>query len=867
MLPRDNPRCNRGIRPLALIQVNGLAVAASTIARMLTDTAAPACFHCGLPSREVHPRRVELLGTVRNFCCAGCEAVARTIVEAGFGAYYETREPPRGEGRVLVPQDLPELAVYDEPAAQRQFVTRAGDHSQEALLVVERISCAACVWLIERHLRAMPGVLRADVNGATHRLLVAWDEREARLSRILEAIRAIGYAACPFDPQRQALAEAAGRRAALWRLFVSGFASMQVMMYALPAYLDEGATLTADAQALMRWASLALTTPVLLFACGPFFAPAWRELRRGRVGLDAPIALGILGGFAASAWATVTGSGEVYFDSIAMLVFLLLAARGAEAAARARAARTLDPLLRWIPSFAIRLRSPASDEQSERVAAHDLAPGDLALVPPGERFPADGVVVRGASSADESMLTGEALPVRKELGSELVAGSINVEQPIVLRVTRAGNETRAAGILRMIERSAASRPEFVAGVDRIANALVWVVIATAAVAFAGWLQVAPERAFWTAIAVLVVSCPCALALAAPIALGATTGQLFARGVVLTRGRAIEALAKATDVVLDKTGTLTKGACRIIGTTAFGALGEADCLRLARSLEGTSRHPLSAAFEEAADGASVAVTDVLHFPGNGIEARVGHRRVRIGTRAFCADLAPAPAPRLQDSGSETRVWLAEESGWLALFRLEDEPRENAAGFVAALQAANLRVHLVSGDRGETVAALARTLAIADFAASVQPQDKLGYVERLQRQGRIVVMIGDGMNDAPVLARADASIAMGSGAGIAQLHSDVVLLGSRLDSALDAFALARRTMAVIRQNFAWATGYNALALPAAAIGWIGPWEAAIGMAASSLIVALNSMRLAPRSTSLDGSWKASRFSFPSPSRSYS
>ena len=832
--------------------------------------ACPSCFHCGQPIREPRPPRAELLGVLREFCCARCEAVARTISGAGLGSYYETREPPRADARQSMRHDAPALSVYDEPAAQRQFVTSVGEHRREALLIVEGVSCSACVRLIERHLRSLKGVLQIDVNSATRRAIVAWDERDVRLGQVLEAVRAIGYGAYPFDPQRKSFLEAGDRRAALWRLFVSGFAAMQVMMYALPAYFDDAATITPDTQALMRWASLALTLPVILFACGPFFGPAWRDLRRGRIGIDAPISLGILAGFAASAWATFSGEGEVYFDSIAMLVFLLLAARSAEAAARSRAVRSLEPLLRWMPSFALRLSAPLASAPAEKVAAHELVPGDLALVPPGERIPADGTIVEGASSADESLLTGEALPVAKVPGSEVVGGSVNLEQPLVLRVARAGSETRAAGILRMVERAAAGRPTLVASADRIARLLSWVVIAFAASVFLAWLQIAPERALWAAVAVLVVSCPCALALAAPIALSASTAQLLSRGIVLTRARAIEALAGATDVVLDKTGTLTRGKPRIAHIAALGALPQPECLRLARALEATSRHPIARALETAAGRvAPLALSDVVHVPGRGIEARLEGRRVRIGTEAFCGEIACEALP-VQSEGADmgrTAVYLAGESGWLAAFALEDPLRDQAPEFVAALRGAGMRVHLVSGDRTGTVAAVARELGIADFRAQAEPHDKVAYVERLQRDGRVVVMIGDGLNDAPVLAHADASIAMGSGASAAQLHSDLVLLGAELGSALETFGLARRTMRVMRQNFAWALGYNAVALPAAGFGWIGPWEAAIGMGASSLIVALNSLRLARAANPHGETWKASTSSFPSPSRSYS
>lgn len=825
------------------------------------------CFHCGLPVFEPQRHRAPVLDALREFCCAGCQAVATTIEAAGLASYYETRELARvEERRAAPPSDPSPLSVYDDPVAQRQFVAARGPHEREVLLILDRITCAACVWLNERTLRSVPGVLRADINATTHRAVVAWDERKVTLGAILQAIRSIGYDAYPFDPRRQSVVDAGERRASLWRLFVSGFAAMQVMMYAIPAYLDDGATLSADAEALMRWASLVLTLPVILFACGPFFGPAWRDLRAKRIGLDAPIALGIAVGFGASAWATVTGAGEVYFDSIAMLVFLLLAARGAEAAARRRAARALDPLLAWMPAFALRVRDGMPEP--EKISAHELAAGDLALVPPGERIPADGVVVEGVSSVDESLLTGESLPIPKQPGAGIVAAAVNLEQPLLLRVERAGSDTRAAAILRMVERASASRPALVAGADRIASAFAWIVLAAALGAFAMWLQIAPERSIWVAVAVLVVTCPCALALAAPIALTACTTQLLARGAVLTRGRALEALASATDVVLDKTGTLTEGRPRVAGMKMLGDGSREECLALARALETSSRHPVAAAFEDAAAAVSAAtVSDVAHFPGHGIEAKWNGGRVRIGTAAFCEQLAGSPLPA-RVGGSATAVALASESGWLAVYALEDRLRPEARDFVDRLHQSGLQVHLLSGDRHEVADALAQTLSIEHCTGAADPQQKLAYVERLQREGRIVVMIGDGWNDAPVLAQADASIAMGSGASVAQLNSDLVLLGGRLAAALEVFPRARRTMRIIRQNFGWAIAYNVLALPAAMLGWIGPWEAALGMAGSSLVVALNSLRLvASNGKRNPDSWKASTSSFPSPSRSYS
>jgi len=695
------------------------------------------------------------------------------------------------------------------------------------------VRCSACLWLIEQVLRRVPGVARADVNYATRRAQVAWDPHRARLADLVAAIRSVGYDATPYEPSRQAALERRERRAALWRLFVAGFGAMQVMMYAFPSYLG-AQDLSAEAESLMRWASLLLTAPVLAFSCGPFFAGARREAASGRIGLDTPIALGLAGGFAASAWATIAGSGEVYFDSICMLAFLLLAARYAQEEARRRASRGLDRLLAWVPSAA-------------------LVPGDRVGVAPGDRSPADGIVESGVSSADESLLTGESRPVGKRPGDALLGGSVNLEQPLVMRVTRAGADTQAAAIARLAERAAASRPRLVDAADRVARHLTYVVIATAAAAALYWGDV------WVAVAVLVVTCPCALGLAAPIVLTRANGWLLGRGALLTRTRALEALERVTDVVLDKTGTLTLGRLTLSRVVPLGGLDAAACRSLAATLESSSAHPIARALAGDAGGARVETT--RHAAGEGIEALADGRKLRIGTRAFCEALCGKAIS--VESTIRTPIFLCDEAGWLALFELEDEIRPDALRLIDSLKAKGVGIHLLSGDDPAVVAEVAARLGIATFAGRMTPRDKLEYVERLQRAGRTVAMAGDGLNDAPVLAGADVSFAMGGGADAAQLRADVVLTGNSLDTLAQSFGLARRAMRLVRQNIGWALAYNALALPLAAAGWIGPWEAALGMGASSLLVAANALRpLQPNRT-----WKASTFSSRSRSLSYS
>jgi Cu2+-exporting ATPase len=487
--------------------------------------------------------------------------------------------------------------------------------------------------------------------------------------------------------------------------------------------------------------------------------------------------------------------------------------------------------------------------------ARALKPGEIVRVAPGERIPADGIVVQGASSVDESLLTGESRPVLKRVGAEITGGAVNLEQPLAMRVTRAGADTRAASIARLVERAGASRPRLVEEADRVARYLTHVVVWTAALA---WAYSADP---WIAVAVLVVTCPCALALAAPIVLTRASAALLERGVLLTRASALQALERATEVIFDKTGTLTFGKPSIARVVVLSSTSETQCVQLAASLESESRHPAARAF---AGVPTQPLSMQRHVSGEGIEGRMGARSLRIGAASFCQSLCRRPLPALEAVARDhTRVFLADENGWLAAFDLEDCLRPQAPALIEALDQRGILVHLVSGDDPAVVAAVATRLGVRAFAGGVTPEGKLEYLKRRQRTGRAVIMIGDGLNDAPVLAHADASIAMGGGAAAAQQHADLVVMGDGLAEIRDVFAAARRAMRLMRQGFAWAIAYNAAALPLAAAGFLGPWEAALGMGASSLIVLFNSLRpLSGRPP-----WKASTFSSRSPSPSYS
>jgi Cu2+-exporting ATPase len=803
---------------------------------------AVACFHCGEPVAPGTSFTAVVNGAERAMCCAGCAAVARTIAGMGLAVFYDRRSalPPREAAA-----RESDFADYDLAEIQRPFVRQAGRGLRQATLLVEDVTCGACGWLIERAVLRLDGVRSVAVNVAAHRAQVEWDEGQVKLSAILRAIAALGYRTRGFDPVAGAGAVAQERRAMLWRLFVAGLAMMQVMMYAAPAYVTDG-ELTREAGNLMRWAGLVLTVPVMIWSAGPFFANAGRDLKALRVGMDVPVSLGLAAAFGASAWNTVSGSGDVYFDSIAMLVFLLLGGRFLETIARERATESQRRLAGHVPAAADRLVSGAAPGVTERVAAGRLVPGDLVQVAPGGVIPADGRLISGSSAADESLLTGEARPVPKRPGDALTGGSINLAHPVIVEVTRVGPETVLAGVLRLIDRAQAGRPRVAQLADRVAQWFVAALLLVAAGAGTAWSMIEPARALEVVVAVLVVSCPCALSLATPTALAAATAALHRAGVLVVREHALESLARVTHIVLDKTGTLTVGRLAMVGVAPLSSLSRTACLALAAALERGSGHPVARTILAAAgESDEVRAADTRNFPGQGVEAVVAGKRYRIGTASFAAGLARRPLPgALALAGDDVSVAvLAGEKGYLALFTLGDTPRTGARSVVRDLEARGTKACLLSGDRGPVVAHIARQLGISVAVGDADPQMKLAFVREMQSAGPVVAMVGDGTNDAPVMAQAEVAIAMGSATDVVLKSADVVLPRNDLACLGPALDVARRTMRVIRQNFAWAAGYNAVALPLAVAGWITPLAAGIGMAASSLVVVLNALRLLP------------------------
>lgn len=816
----------------------------------------PACFHCGLPlpsaSEALSEWDVVIDGKPQAMCCAGCAAVARAIVDNGLADYYRTRAALPASPREARPALLDTLSLFDHAEFQKTFVRERAPYEREAALVLEGITCSACVWLNEQHIAALPGVLAVEINYATRRARVCWDERQIRLSEILKAVQSIGYQAHPYDPEKTDQLARQERRAALWRVWVAGFGMMQVMMYAFPAYVAAEGELTSDIGSLMRWASLILTLPVVFYSAAPFFRHAWRDIGLRRVGMDVPVALGVGAAFLASVWATISASGEVYFDSVTMFVFFLLGGRYLEMVARQKAVSVTEALARLQPVFAERLLHFPQNRMVEQVMVSLLLPGDVLQVRPGAVIPVDGVVIEGNSHADESLLTGESRPVPKSEGDWLTGGSVNVASPVLMRVSKVGAETRLSAIVRLMERAGLEKPRLVALADRVASRFVAVLLVLAAMVGAVWYTIDPTQALWITVSVLVVTCPCALSLATPIALTVSAGALAKKGLLVTRGHAIETLARATHLVFDKTGTLTTGQMRCLEIRqVVDAKGSPEAsLQLAAALERASEHPIAHALrlaveapEAGGEGTEEAV-DIQAMPGQGLEGWIGGVCYRVGTPVFVSGLSGGDGrvvPEAWLTTGDTVVALGNAEGVLALFRIGDALRSEAKQLIQEAGAMGLSVILLSGDSDAVVKHVAEALGIHDARADLSPGDKHAAVVALQAEGAVVAMVGDGVNDAPVLAQAEVSIAMGGGAALARTQADVVLLSDDLAHLGYGLKRARLTIQVIRQNLGWAFAYNLVALPLAMLGYVTPWIAGVGMSLSSLLVVLNSLRI--------------------------
>jgi Cu2+-exporting ATPase len=799
------------------------------------------CFHCSLPVPKNSSYLVTVDGEEHAMCCPGCQAVAKAIVDGGLTSFYKYRTDTSPTARAAVPEVLQELTLYDKPELQRTFVSTDEKNIKQASLILEGIVCAACVWLNERHISALPGVVEFRVNYSTHRARVRWNDSQIQLSDILQAIASIGYIAHPFDAGRQEAVYKKERSNALKRLAVAGLGAIQVMMLAVALYAGDYSGMDAGLENFMRWVSLFIATPVVFYSARSFFSSAWRDLKVHQLGMDVPVSLAIGLAYAASCWATVTRSGEVYFDSVTMFTFFLLAGRFLEMGARQKAGQAAEELVKLLPAMATRV----TDEGDETVAVTELGIGDKVRIKPGDSIPADGMIVEGRSNIDESLLTGESHPLAKTINEKVIGGTVNIESPLVIAVTEVGEDTVLASIQRLLDRAQLEKPSIAKMADKVAAVFVGFLLVLVSLVYFWWWQHDPDQAFWVALSLLVVTCPCALSLATPAAMTAATGTLTRLGVLTTRGHALETLAKVNHVVFDKTGTLTKGHLALESINVFADMQEQQSLNIAAALELGSEHPVAKVFLQKALSPNTEVAEEIEaIPGQGVTGLIDGVRYRLGCAAYIEEGLKASTNQLNiehKTQHATEIYLANEEKLLAVFFLSDELREQAAESIDTLKALGKKVWLVSGDNQAAVSYIAEQVGIETSRHSMKPEDKLEVIHDLQAQGEIVAMIGDGVNDAPVLAAAQVSIAMGGGTQLAQASADMVLLSEHLPHMVDALKMAQRSVNIVHQNLGWALIYNLLALPLAAMGYIAPWMAAIGMSASSLVVVLNALRL--------------------------
>ncbi len=757
-----------------------------------------------------------------------------------------------------LPLAQPLVQVLDDPAEwpvfSRPCALAGEDACWESQLVIEGMHCAACALSIEQALQSVAGVVRAEVHAATQRARVVWRADRVRPSAWLAAVQAAGYRALPAGDAFARERRRREQQLALWRWLVAGFCMMQVMMYAAPAYVAEPGEITADAAQLLRWASWVLTLPVLFFSCGPFFRQAWRDVLQRRISMDLPVALGMAITFAVSTAGTFDPAGplgqEVYFDSLTMFAFFLLSGRWLELRLRDRTAGALEALTNRLPDSVERL---GRGGEFERVAVRRLVVGDLIRVLPGEAFAADGMVVQGSTLADEALLTGESRPVPRPLGERVIAGSYNLQAPVQVRVECTGPATRFAQIVALMESAALHKPRLAQLADRLAKPFLMAVLSAAVLAGALWWPLDPGHALMVSVAVLIVTCPCALSLATPAAMLAAAGTLARRGVLVRDLQALEALARVDTVVFDKTGTLTREGMVVAAVHCRDGLGADQALAQAAALASHSLHPVSRALVAAQRAGGPGQADwraeaVEEAPGLGLTGLVSPaaspacaRSLRLGSAAFCG------ARSL--STDALQVHLADEQGWLASFELAEDLRPDAARAVRALQQSGIGLELLSGDQAAAVQRVAAQLGINQAQGGCTPADKLQHMRRAQAQGKAVVMVGDGLNDGPVLAGAQVSFAFGQAVPLAQAQADFVVLGDQLSLIPQTLLLARRTLRVVRQNLAWAAAYNALCVPLAVAGWLPAWAAGLGMALSSLLVVGNAARLSGRLPGLE------------------
>lgn len=802
------------------------------------------CYHCGLPvPADLDPPVAEALGRSRIFCCHGCKAVCCAIIDAGLGDYYLHRT----ENAVSANErDIPGLLDhYDKPEIQRDYVLEDGDQC-EASLLIDGIRCSACIWLNEKRLRSVNGVIEAHIDDTTHRARVRWNNDTASLSSIIGAIEDIGYNARPFDVELSRRQKRDRDRRSLERLVFAGVAGMMVMHFSLASYFMLDPVAQGEQPlwvSIGRWTSFLVSLTILAYPGQEFFVGAWRDISNRRVGMDVPISLGLSVALLGSLFTTIDGRGEVYYDSIAMFVFFLLLARRWEMQARTRAILQLDHLSHAPPRTAKR---QMEDGSVEEVLSSELVPGDRVSVAAGETLSVDGLIIEGSSAFDESLITGEAIPVERVGGDRVMAGSVNLDQPVIVEVSHRANASTLSEIQRLIDKGLRCKPRYAVITDIVARWFVFSVLLIAGGTAVFWYEAGSQVWLHNTIAVLIVTCPCALALATPVSLAITAAKLVQSGVLPANMRALDTLTHCDTVVFDKTGTLTQGKPVITDVVSLQNMDKEFVISVAASLSSVCMHPLSHAFHQYTANIK-PVTEASSLPGTGVCGDVAGTRWYFGKLQTSFECDEQCRHSIDDLVSQHRIVsvLVRQNTVQAIFGFRDPPREGISEVLTYLSAHGVdRSAILSGDRQRNVDVLAGSLGVETVLGGMTPQDKLAWIRQEQLSGHRVIMFGDGINDAPVLAVADVSVSYSDASDLANLNSDFVLLGDHFDSVHRVMDMAVATRRNIIQNMSWAVGYNLFAIPLAVSGMVSPWGAALGMSLSSALVVLNALRLQRR-----------------------
>lgn len=797
------------------------------------------CYHCGLNAEPAFCANIN--GLEQMFCCLGCQAIAQTIHGAGLAQFYQFRQ---GQSATATASDT-QYAHYDSPTFLAQYGTPTDADATAIYLGIDDIRCAACVWLIEQHLQRLAGVQQVQGLLGSKRVKVVWRQAQTPLSKVFAALHAIGYQATVYG----GVDTAAGRGKELLRLGVAGFGMMQVGMYSIALYAGAWQGISDDMRLLLRLGSAAVATLVLVLSAWPFFSNAIKALRNKHVVMDVPIATAIGLAYSASIWATINNNGEVYFDSVTMFTFFILLSRFIESRVNQRYREQVQG--RYTLQTVKRVQADQTYAQASDVNSADLQAGDTIWLAAGETLPVDAQLVSAHAEFDESVVSGEPLPVLRRQGETVFAGSVNGNSLIQLVVLAVGHQTRLSTLQQLQFEAESLRPRWATVANSLAAVFVFVVLVLASLSYVVWRFIDPAQALWIALSVLVVSCPCALSLATPTVYTAALSRLRAQGILLRDGRYIERLANISDVVFDKTGTLTQGRLHITQLSLLGPHSRAQVLAIAAALEQGAHHPIATAFSNASEAPQMQLDRPATFvTGGGVEGVIAGQAYALGSAAFITHHTGLAHGALTATSDTLTVYLAGKQGdsaapsqWqlLACFSFSDTLRPEAPSSVQQLGAQGLTLAIFSGDSSQAVATVATTLGIATAHQGMSADQKLKAIKAMQAQAKIVMSVGDGLNDLPFLGGADVSVAVASASDLTLQHANINLLRSDLRLLPVLIQTARLAMRRLRQNIVWALAYNSIMIPLAMAGFIAPWLAALGMSLSSLVVVINARRL--------------------------